>query len=57
MELMIGGRLGRHPRMAQPTGVFSEPAQMVVAVQELVEQYLGVAAPGQRFADFITGLE
>ena len=57
MELMIGGKLGRHPRLAKTVGLFDNPGQLIPFVRELVDQYLQGAAPGQKFADFFIGEE
>ncbi len=52
VELLVGGKLGRHPRLAQSLAVFSSPDELISRVEVIMEQYLKSAAPGQRFADF-----
>jgi dissimilatory sulfite reductase (desulfoviridin) alpha/beta subunit len=49
-RLFLGGKLGRHPRLAVPAGEYADPAQAVAAMDEAVRRYLNEARPGERFA-------
>ncbi len=49
-RLYLGGKLGRHPRLALAAGQASEPAQAVQVFSKAVERYLNEAPPGVRFA-------
>jgi dissimilatory sulfite reductase (desulfoviridin) alpha/beta subunit len=49
-RLYMGGKLGRHPRLALPAGEAKKPAQAVEAFSKAVERYLKTAPQGQRFA-------
>ena len=52
MELLVGGKLGRRPHLAEPVGIFSHPAELVLAIVDIMANYLNNTSPGQRFADF-----
>jgi len=52
MELLAGGKLGRHPHLAEPAGLFQDPEELVSFLGRVLDRYLQEAAPGQRFADF-----
>lgn len=49
-RVLMGGKLGRHPRLARPVALVSEPLDAVDLFSREVEQYLLEAPPGQRFA-------
>lgn len=49
-RLYLGGKLGRHPRLALPAGKVGDPAQAVEVFSQAVERYLKEAPPNQRFA-------
>jgi anaerobic sulfite reductase subunit C len=49
-RLYLGGKLGRHPRLALPAGQASESAQAVQVFSQAVERYLEEAPPGMRLA-------
>jgi anaerobic sulfite reductase subunit C len=49
-RLYMGGKLGRHPRLALTAGQAAEPAQAVRVFSQAVERYLQEAPPGARFA-------
>ncbi len=49
-RLYMGGKLGRHPHLALPTGQAAEPAQAVKVFSQAVERYLKEAPHGARFA-------
>jgi dissimilatory sulfite reductase (desulfoviridin) alpha/beta subunit len=49
-RLFLGGKLGRHPRLAVPAGQYADPARALAAMDEAVNRYLNEARPGERFA-------
>jgi dissimilatory sulfite reductase (desulfoviridin) alpha/beta subunit len=49
-RLHLGGKLGRHPRLALPAGEAAGPEQAVEVFSRAVERYLAEAPAGQRFA-------
>lgn len=49
-RIFLGGKLGRHPRLATPAGQAQDPGQAVDALSRVVERYLNEARPGERFA-------
>ncbi|MBI5522305.1 MAG: 4Fe-4S binding protein [Desulfarculus sp.] len=53
-RLLMGGKLGRHPHLAQAVGEASDPAQAVEDFKAVVENYLNTANPGERFAAWWT---
>lgn len=53
-RLLMGGKLGRHPHLAQTVGEASGPGRAVEACQTVVEDYLNTANPDERFAAWWT---
>ena len=54
-RLYVGGRLGRHPRLAM---LISEVATAEAAIRKIdarIQKFLAKAKIGTRFADFIAG--
>ncbi|MCA1905131.1 MAG: 4Fe-4S binding protein [Desulfarculus sp.] len=51
-RVLLGGKLGRHPRLAQVAATAVDPEQALAVLRQSVEQYLRDARPGQRFADW-----
>jgi dissimilatory sulfite reductase (desulfoviridin) alpha/beta subunit len=49
-RLLLGGKLGRHPRLAVPGGEYADPGQAVAAMEQAVVRYLNEARPDERFA-------
>jgi anaerobic sulfite reductase subunit C len=49
-RLYLGGKLGRHPRLALPAGQAEKPAEAVEVFSQAVERYLKEAPPSMRFA-------
>lgn len=49
-RLFLGGKLGRHPHLAQEVGQAQEPAQAVAKFARAVDDYLQQAEKGERFA-------
>lgn len=50
-RILMGGKLGRHPHLAEPVGIAAEPAEAARAIAEAVECFLAEALPGERFAE------
>ncbi|MHB9130999.1 MAG: 4Fe-4S dicluster domain-containing protein [Armatimonadota bacterium] len=53
LRVLLGGKLGRHPRLAQPAGEIYEPAELIGLLDRVVDAYLKSAKPDERFADFL----
>jgi len=51
-RLYLGGKLGRHPRLALPAGEAADPSEAVAVFSQAVERYLAEAPPGVRFASW-----
>lgn len=52
VRLLLGGKLGRHPRFAARAGEFEAVGEAVERISEVVEEYIGSAAAEERFADW-----
>lgn len=52
VRLLVGGKLGRHPRLAEVAGEVRTPAELVPQLDRMVNDYLEQAKPEERFADF-----
>jgi len=52
IRLLLGGKLGRRPHLAQPVAELVEPEAVIEQVKAVVDDYLAQARPGQRFADY-----
>ncbi len=52
IRLLVGGKLGRHPRLARPVLTTRDPGPALERIDTLIEKYLAEAEPGERFADF-----
>ncbi len=52
VRLLVGGKLGRHPRLAQVIGEFDELDVVVQRIGQIVEEYIECANSDERFADF-----
>lgn len=52
VRLLVGGKLGRHPRLAQVIGEFDELDVVVHRIGQIVEAYIKCADSDERFADF-----
>jgi dissimilatory sulfite reductase (desulfoviridin) alpha/beta subunit len=48
--VLVGGKLGRHPRLAREVAVVAEPSQAVDIFRQAVDDYIAHAPPGERFA-------
>ncbi len=51
VRILMGGKLGRHPHLAEVTGTAADPAEAVRIISEAVEGFLADALPGERFAE------
>lgn len=51
-RVLMGGKLGRHPHLAQEIAVVANPQEAADLFSRIVEQYIDNSAPGQRFADW-----
>lgn len=49
-QVLVGGKLGRHPHLAMQAGLAEDPAQAVAQMSPIVESYLQEALPGERLA-------
>ena len=52
MRVLAGGRLGRHPHLADDVGSVQSPDEFVRILDIVVNDYLDNAQPGERFADY-----
>ena len=50
--LMAGGKLGRHPHLAEPVTTLRHPDDLVAVLESSVTAYIDTSLPGERFADF-----
>ena len=51
-RILAGGKLGRHPHLADVIGDAESPAELVDTLDWIVADFLAGARPGERFADF-----
>jgi len=51
-RIMVGGKLGRHPRLAEVIGEVDESSQVIKFLDRIVNDYIEKGEPGERFADF-----
>ncbi len=52
VRLLVGGKLGRHPRLAQVVAEFDDFEVVVHKIGQIVEEYIECADSDERFADF-----
>lgn len=50
-RILAGGKLGRHPHLADTAGKVADPQQLVSFLDVLINAFLDHARPGERFAD------
>ncbi|MFH1058617.1 MAG: 4Fe-4S binding protein [Pseudomonadota bacterium] len=50
VRVLMGGKLGRHPHLADPVAEAADPAAAVELLDRALERYLAQARPGERFA-------
>lgn len=53
MRVLLGGKLGRRPRLAQQVAKEQEPAAVIALLDRVIGDYLARAHPEERFADFL----
>ncbi len=53
VRLLAGGRLGRHPRLAQTIGEYESVEPVFSIIDRALTDYSGQDEIGQRFADFV----
>jgi len=51
VRILMGGKLGRHPHLAEAVGTAASPAEAVRIIAEAAERFLAEALPGERFAE------
>ena len=52
VRLLVGGKLGRHPRLAQVVAEFDDFEVVVHKIGQIIEEYIECADSDERFADF-----
>lgn len=52
MKILAGGKMGRHPHMAEEIGILKTPQEMIRHIDILLMDYLENARLGERFADY-----
>jgi dissimilatory sulfite reductase (desulfoviridin) alpha/beta subunit len=50
-RILAGGKLGRHPHLADTVGKVANPQQLTAYLDMLLTAFLKTARPGERFAD------
>ena len=50
MRVLLGGKLGRHPHLAQPVCEVRSPEEFKPLLRDWLEDYLQNAEPGMRFS-------
>jgi dissimilatory sulfite reductase (desulfoviridin) alpha/beta subunit len=52
-RILIGGKLGRHPRLAEEIpGIFSEP-EVIDVIRQCIRYYKANSQNGERFAELV----
>jgi dissimilatory sulfite reductase (desulfoviridin) alpha/beta subunit len=52
VRIMVGGKLGRHPHLADVIGEVSQPSKAVAVIDRIVNDYFDNAESGERFAGY-----
>ena len=52
VRIIVGGKLGRHPHLADPVGDAGNPDEAIEVINRIVTDYIDNAEPGERFADY-----
>ncbi len=52
VRIMVGGKLGRRPRLAESVGEASNMSEALAILDRIVNDYINNADPGERFADY-----
>jgi dissimilatory sulfite reductase (desulfoviridin) alpha/beta subunit len=55
MRLSLGGKLGRHPHLADPVLTSHDPQSVLDYLDRIIQQYLDQSPPGERFAAWWVG--
>ena len=53
VRVLLGGKLGRHPRLAQVAGEQFTPSEVIGMLDRVIGDYLSRARAEERFADFL----
>ena len=53
VRVFLGGKLGRHPRLAQAVAEMIEPAEVIALLDHVVNEYVECAEPEERFSDYL----
>ena len=53
VRVLLGGKLGRHPRLARMVAEETEPSAAIRRIDDAVGRYLEHARPDERFSDFL----
>lgn len=53
VRVLLGGKLGRHPRLAEIGGEYTEPSSAIDLIGQMVDNYLEQGLAEERFADFL----
>ncbi len=56
VRILLGGKLGRHPRLAEVAGEETDPSVVIALLDRVVGRYLECGGPEERFADFLLRL-
>ncbi|MBI9077014.1 MAG: 4Fe-4S dicluster domain-containing protein [Desulfatibacillum sp.] len=51
-RLMAGGKLGRHPHLADTVGEYASPREVMPVIDKIVQAFLEKGREDERFADF-----
>lgn len=52
VRIMVGGKLGRHPHLADVVAETSEPSEAVAIIDRIVNDYINNGESGERFAEY-----
>lgn len=52
VKLLLGGKLGRHPHLAEPAGEAKTPEELAEKLEKLTAGYIAGSKPGERFANY-----
>lgn len=52
IRLTVGGKLGRHPHLADFAGKFSSPEPMIAVMEKMLDDFIKNAEPDERFAAY-----
>jgi len=53
VRVLLGGKLGRHPHLAEVVGEMAEPDEVMRLLDGVVGDFIEHAAPAERFADYL----